>query len=170
VLAWLDDHDVAYSVSDALVARQVGGGHRVDGSETATLLIRGGSDTLAPHSPEEKTLGIELPLGTRDAEWYRTTTAALPDALAKFVSKLAADPGLAARTLTAVGAAQGPASLTNRPLRAVLCGIGTSIRTRATEFERDVIDLDSRLRWCSLDAELEAAAVSISIGPADTAR
>lgn len=165
VLFWLDDHDVAFSVSDPVVGRQVGGHRHVDGRETATLLIRGGPEVLDPLPLGYTQLGADLPIGAADQSWYQATTSSLRETLVAFEDRIAAEPDVARHSLTASGTALGVRNMRERPAGDLLCGVGAALQASAQEFEHDVIGLPARLRWCRLSSRLDAAAVSISVGP-----
>ncbi len=161
----LDERGVPFALDDPVALRQAGTQRTLDGTETATVVLRGGAAVLDPTPAGYRTIAEVMPLSTADQEWYLATRAGLDDRLGAFIEQLGSDPALRERV--------GPSSEARLDLEAtgwalVLCGRYRELPTGSADVERDVIDDADRARLCRLEDELANGAVAVDVGPPPT--
>lgn len=158
----LDERGVPFALDDPVALRQAGAQRALDGTETATMVLRGGAAVLDPTPDGYRTVAEVMPLSSADQEWYLATRDGLDDRLGSFIDRLATDPALRARV--------GPSDEARLDLAAtgwalVLCGRYRELPTGSADIERDVIDDADRERLCELEDQLTNGAVAVDVGP-----
>jgi hypothetical protein len=158
----LDRRGVPFALDDPVALRQAGTHRGLDGSETSTVVLRGGAAVLASAPDGFRTIAEVMPLSAADQEWYLAARDGLDDRLAVFVERLRTDPELRRRV--------GPSPEARLDLEAtgwalVLCGQYRELPTGSPEIERDVIDDADRARLCELEDRLANGAVAVDVGP-----
>jgi hypothetical protein len=158
----LDERGVPFALDDPVALRQAGTYRALDGTETATVVLRGGAAVLDPTPAGYRTIAEVMPLSTADQEWYLDTRDGLDDRLGAFIERLGTDPALRERV--------GPSDEARLDLEAtgwalVLCGRYRELPTGSADVERDVISDADRARLCRLEDELANGAVAVDVGP-----
>jgi hypothetical protein len=158
----LDQRGVPFALDDPVALRQAGTHRTRDGTETATVVLRGGGAVLEPPPAGYETIAEVMPLSTDDQRWYLEARDGLDDRLGQFLDRLGSDAALRDR----VGPSEGAVldlEATNWAL--VLCGRFRELPTGSVDLERAVIDDDDRARLCELEDQLTNGAVAVDVGP-----
>lgn len=163
LMDWLDERGVRFSLSDRVALGQAGGYRAVDGTETATVRLRGGRNVVLG-APVEGLRNIfeYLPVGAAELAWYRDRATATQARLESFYRRLRSDPGLRRSVRPARGA---PLDAARNGWEVGLCGRYRELPLRSREVEASVIGDADRLRLCALDARIDEGALAVDVGP-----
>jgi hypothetical protein len=163
----LDEQGVEFALDDPVALRQAGTHRTLDGTETATVVLRGGAAVLESTPEGYRTIARVMPLSAADQAWYLQAREGLDERLGAFIDELRADPELRARV--------GPSEDARLDLEAtgwalVLCGRYPELPTGSVDVERSVIDDADRERLCALEDRLANGAVAVEGGAPPPAR
>lgn len=162
----LDERGVPFALDDPVALRQAGDYRGLDGTETATVVLRGGAAVLEPTPDGYRTIAEVMPLSAQDQAWYLDARDGLDDRLAAFVDELRADPELRDRVGPSEDARLDP-DATGWAM--VLCGRYRELPTGSADIEREVIGDAERSRLCELEDRLANGAVAVDVGPPPSA-
>lgn len=158
----LDERGVPFALDDPVALRQAGTYRGLDGTETATVVLRGGAAVLDPTPGGYRTIAEVMPLSAQDRAWYLTAREGLDDRLGDFIDRLRRDDALRAR----VGPSEDASlDLDTTGWALMLCGKYRELPTGSADIDRAVIDDADRARLCELEDELANGAVAVDVGP-----
>ena len=163
---WLDERGIEFGLEDPVALRQAGRHHRLDGSESVSVALRGGAAALDATPPGWRTELLVVPLDAEEVRAYRRGTAGLPERLDAFVERLSGDDAL--RRSVGLDAA-APDRLATMGWSRALCGSFRELPLGDAAVQADVVDDDERARLCALEQRLDRGAVAVDIGPAPSA-
>jgi hypothetical protein len=158
----LDEQGVEFALDDPVALRQAGTHRTLDGTETATVVLRGGAAVLESTPEGYRTIARVMPLSAADQAWYVEARGGLDERLGAFVDELRSDPELRSQ----VGVSDDERlDLEATGWAPVLCGRYRELPTGSVDVERSVIDDADRERLCALEDRLANGAVAVDVGP-----
>lgn len=158
----LDERGVPFALDDPVALRQAGTHRGLDGSESSTVVLRGGAAVLEPTPEGYRTIARVMPLSDADQQWYLATRDGLDERLGELIGRLRSDPALRARVQPS---AEARLDLEATGWALVLCGEYRELPTGSVDVARDVIDDEDRERLCELEDRLANGAVAVDVGP-----
>jgi hypothetical protein len=162
LMDWLDERGVEFGLDDPVALRQAGEHRTLDGTETATVVLRGGAAALEPAPPGWRTELLLVPLDAEELRAYRRGTDGLDERLADFVERLSDDAAL--RRSVGVDEA-APERLSTMGWSRALCGDFRELPLDDAEVQGALVDDDLRSQLCGYEARLDRGAVAVDIGP-----
>lgn len=162
LMDWLDERGVEFGLDDPVALRQAGEHRTLDGTETASVVLRGGAAALEPPAPGWRTELLLVPLDAQELRAYRRGTDGLDDRLADFVERLSDDAALR----RSVGVDEtAPERLSTMGWSRALCGDFRELPLGDDEVQAALVDDDVRSQLCGFEARLDRGAVAVDIGP-----
>jgi hypothetical protein len=158
----LDERGVGFAIDDPVALRQAGASHAPDGTETSTVVLRGGAAVLEETPSGFRTVARVMPLSTQDQEWFLAARNGLDERLGAFIDRVESDPELRARVQPSD---EARLDLAATGWALVLCGEYRELPTGSVDLERAVITDADRARLCELDGRLADGAVAVDLGP-----
>ncbi len=158
----LDQMGIDFALEDPVALRQAGTYRAADGTESSTVVLRGGAAVLEDTPPGFRTIARVMSLDDEEIDWYQSAREGLDERLGTFIDRLGSDPALRARV--------GPSEEARLDLEAtgwalVLCGRYRELPIGSADIERDVISDSERTKLCELEDRLANGAVAVDVGP-----
>jgi hypothetical protein len=165
VLDWFDERRIPFSLDDPVALRQAGAHRSRDGSETATVMVRGGAEVLDEPPQGFTTVAERNVVPERDSRWYLGQLDDLESRLVPFRQRLATEPGF--QEALGVGS-DAPSDTASLAWYALLCMSQTALPTGSAIVQAELISDGDRARLCRIEDRFAHGAVSIGIGPPPT--
>lgn len=163
LMDWLDARGVPFTLDDAVALRQAGEHHQSDGSETATVRLRGGIEALGPTPEGYRTIYRAAPVSDATRDQFLEDSARTEQRLTEFLATMAADPELRAR----VGPApDSPLDVATYGWAPSLCGDSPELPFGSEDVERDVISDGDRRDLCAMDTKIFNHALAVDVATA----
>ena len=158
----LDQMGIDFALEDPVALRQAGTYRAADGTESSTVVLRGGAAVLEDTPPGFRTIARVMSLDDEEIDWYQSAREGLDERLGTFIDRLGSDPALRSRV--------GPSEEARLDLEAtgwalVLCGRYRVLPIGSADIERDVISDSERTKLCELEDRLANGAVAVDVGP-----
>lgn len=149
LMEFLDQRSVSFALGDPVVLRQAGTYRTSDGSESATVVLAGGSAALTPPAPGFERISSTHPLSPSELAWFFSQRKIVVERLPAYITS-APDLGL---DLSETGWAM------------LLCGEYFGWFHDSIRFEGSVTSAQKRERLCALNEKIEFGAVAVDVGP-----
>lgn len=158
----LDEQGFDFALEDPVALRQAGTHRRADGTETSTVVLRGGAAVLEATPDDFDTIARVMPLDQDEIDWYLAAREGLDGRLGVFIGRMEDDPALRARVAPTT---EARLDLEATGWALVLCGRYRELPKGSADVERDVISDPDRDRLCGLEDRLANGAVAVDVGP-----
>lgn len=162
LLDWFDEQGIHASVDDPVALRQAGAHHRVDGTETATVLVLGGASALEAPPAGFRIVAQQNPVPASDVAWRADLLEHVEPKLDDLRALIDRDPGARER----IGVPQGEnPRLATYSWYELLCMAQTALPTGSAVVQDTVLSDADRERLCRIDDELTYGSIAVLIGP-----
>lgn len=145
----LDQRGVSFALGDPIVLRQAGTYRSADGSESATVVLAGGSAALTPPAIGFERISSSHPLSPGELGWFFDQRKSVEERLPAFIKSA---PNLGR-------------DLSETRWATLLCSEDFRWFHDSIRFERSVIGAHKRERLCALNEKIEFGAVAVDLGP-----